>query len=466
MFYRLKNEYMLRGWKLLPTGVVNRENRKFKFLPTKKYNVLKLCNGKADSEGSLFDEEQRKILEELIADGYVEAKEKISPLESIQEYKFHDNRFLRLVNWFITRKCNIKCRHCFVSSSPQSVEEFTHEQCMDIIAQMADCGVQMVSLMGGEPLVRKDFWEIVDELTAKDIRIKTILSNGILINEKFISELEKRNLQTKFTLSFDGVGCHDWLRNLPGAEKAVCRAIKLLHERNFKVTASFEMHKGNAESVRESVKFLASLGVSSIHIGRVVALGSALDMQDKIMPREEYYEFCLKYIPQYIADGAPTEIDFSGMFQGINATEYAIPIVKMAENFKSDNYCVCGYIRNYMHIDYDGFVVPCMAMNLAEGGKKHFSHITDKSLKEILNDKAYMDFVSTRLGDYFKANPECDNCEYRNRCGGGCRGMAMFENRDGDFFGIDKSTCKFFKGGYYDRIIALGEKLGLKLVFV
>lgn len=462
MFYRLKSEYMLRGWKLLPTGVVNRADRKVKFLPSKKFNVLKLCNGKSASDS--FDEAQRKIIDEFIADGYVEVTDKISPLEAVQEYKFHDNRFVRSISWLITGKCNCKCRHCYMSSSPQKVEEFTHEQCMDIIAQMAECGVHNVLLIGGEPLVRRDFWEIVDELVAKDIRIKTIFSNGILINEKFISELEKRNLRPKFKISFDGVGCHDWLRGFNGAEKAFYRAVKLLHEGNFKIHVSFDLHKGNLDSVRESVKVLASMGVDSVGIRRIFAAGAAFNMQDKLLTRAEEHDFFLKYIPQYIADGAPITLQLSGIFTGISTTEYEIPIVKMAENFNCDNYCICGHARNFMQIDYDGYVVPCMPMSYAQGNKKYFSRITDKSLKEILNDETYMNFVSTRLGEYFKRHPECADCEYKNRCGGGCRGMAMYYNRDGDLFGIDKDTCKFFKGGYYDKVVALAKSLGLKRI--
>lgn len=462
MFYRLKSEYMLRGWKLLPTGVVNRADRKVKFLPSKKFNVLKLCNGKSASDS--FDEAQRKIIDEFIADGYVEVTDKISPLEAVQEYKFHDNRFVRSIAWLITGKCNCKCRHCYMSSSPQKVEEFTHEQCMDIIAQMAECGVQNVSLIGGEPLVRRDFWEIVDELVAKDIRIKTIFSNGILINEKFISELKKRNLRPKFKISFDGVGCHDWLRGFNGAEKAFYRAVKLLHEGNFKVHVSFDLHKDNLDSVRESVKLLASLKVDSVGIGRIFGVGAATSMQDKIMTREEQDNFFLEYIPQYIADGAPIALKLSGIFTGISTTEYEIPIVKMAENFKCDDYCICGYARNYMQIDYNGYVVPCIPLSYTESNKKYFSRITDKSLKEILDDEAYMNFVGMRLGDYFKHNPECSDCEYKNRCGGGCRGMAMYYNGDGDLFGIDKDTCKFFKGGYYDKVVALAKSLGLKRI--
>ena len=81
MFYKLKSNYMLRGWKFLPTGVINRRTRDFKFLSAKKFAVLKMCTGLLDSESILFDDEQRKIMEELRADGYVEANETPSPLE-------------------------------------------------------------------------------------------------------------------------------------------------------------------------------------------------------------------------------------------------------------------------------------------------------------------------------------------------------------------------------------------------
>ena len=114
MFYKLKSDYMLRGWKLLPTGVINRETRQFKFLSGKKFGILKMCNGLLDSESLFFDDEQRKIMEELRAEGYVEANDKPSTLEDVQEYKFYDNRFMKSAHWSITGKCNCRCRHCYM----------------------------------------------------------------------------------------------------------------------------------------------------------------------------------------------------------------------------------------------------------------------------------------------------------------------------------------------------------------
>ncbi|MBR0287621.1 MAG: hypothetical protein IJQ82_01440, partial [Selenomonadaceae bacterium] len=88
----------------------------------------------------------------------------------------------------------------------------------------------------------------------------------------------------------------------------------------------------------------------------------------------------------------------------------------------------------------------------------------DKPLKELLNEGPYMNFINTRMSDYFKANPKCAACKYKNCCCSGCRGMAMENNGDGDLLGVDKATCLFFKGGYYNKVIALGEKLNLKRI--
>ena len=462
MFYRLRREYMLRGWKLLPTGVINRETRNFQFLPEKKFAVLKLCDGQS---GEVFDDEQRKILEELCAESYVEALENPAPLEDGQGYKFYPNRFMHSVHWSITGKCNCRCRHCYMSAPQHKVEEFSHEQCLDIILQMQRCGIQKVSLTGGEALIRQDFWEIVDALIAADIKISAIYSNGILMNENFCAELERRNLRPSFQISFDGVGgCHDWLRGVEGAEKFALRALKLLQERNLPVTCAFGLHKGNLSVLRETVKTLARFGVKFLRVAPIHANGEALGMNDKILTTEELYDFHLSYIPQYIADGAPLPLNLTGVFEGKNTSEYSIPLAKAPEDVNCDRDCVCSQIRTGMHINFEGFMMPCPTMGIDANGKKLFSRITDKKLADLLVDKTYMNFISTRLGDYFKANPECAACEYKNRCGSGCRGMAMVKNRDGNLLGVDSWACKFFKGGYYDKIIELGDKLNLKRI--
>ena len=96
---------------------------------------------------------------------------------------------------------------------------------MDIIEQMSDCGIMNVTLTGGEPLVRRDFWDIVDGLLKHGIGITQIYSNGKLANEKLLDGLIERGIQPEFNMSYDGdEGWHDWMRGIPDAGKIVLDA--------------------------------------------------------------------------------------------------------------------------------------------------------------------------------------------------------------------------------------------------
>ncbi|MBQ3394884.1 MAG: radical SAM protein, partial [Synergistaceae bacterium] len=83
--------------------------------------------------------------------------------------------------------------------------EAPHEDIMKIIDMLAECGVMQISLTGGEALIRKDFFEIVDALIERGIIITRIYSNGALVTENVLRELEKRKIRPGFNISFDGV---------------------------------------------------------------------------------------------------------------------------------------------------------------------------------------------------------------------------------------------------------------------
>lgn len=110
-----------------------------------------------------------------------------------------------------------------------------------------------MNLTGGEPMVRRDFWELVDEIRRRNILIPTLYSNGLLITDAFLDELEKRGLRPNLQFSFDGVGYHDWMRGIPGAEKVVLDAIRRRrardpHERDYgAVSGQSTYDQGNSK---------------------------------------------------------------------------------------------------------------------------------------------------------------------------------------------------------------------------
>ena len=72
-----------------------------------------------------------------------------------------------------------------------------------------------------------------------------------------------------------------------------------------------------------------------------------------------------------------------------------------------------------------------------------------------------MQFVNRRVRDLIAVNKECAACEYRFKCGGGCRAMALLEDED-NLMGCDRLMCMFWKKGYVERIQKAADEAAAK----
>ena len=449
MYYCLNEDYLLRGWEKLQTGIVNKRKGQVIFLQPQFYSKIRDMQW-AMFEGSPFlTKEEQEFMGQLADEGIVYLSETRVPYTKEQEYRLYPNRYLQMIHWAITGHCNCRCKHCYMSAPTGNIPEYSTEKCMEIIDQMEAAGVRRVSLTGGEALVRKDFVKLITRLTEAGIRISTIMSNGLLVNEELLDVLDELGQKPEFNMSFDGIGRHDWLRGRDGVEEAVIRAFRLCKERGFPTGAEYCLHKGNMDVFRDSVKLLGELGCESLKVNTLKAEGEGTGITDYMLSLEEEYQFYLDYLPQYFEDGEPVRLMLSGMFMKIKQGNYVVPAEKQPEDKDCSNYCLCGHARNVMHITADGYIVPCIPIGSVENGRNHFPNIFETTLTEALQDSAYMNFIDTRLATYFEHNPECAVCEYRNRCAGGCRGTAA---GSGDLLGKDERVCTLFLGGWYDKV--------------
>ena len=461
MYYKLKEEFRLRGWEMLPTGLVKRLSGKVGFLDPVAYRALQKACGMISEDSPLLSPQERWILAELKAEGILEESAVPVPLTPEQRYRRYPNRYLNSVHWAVTGKCNSRCRHCYMSAPSGVAGEYSHEMCMEIVRQMEAAGVRTVSLTGGEALLRRDFFEIVDALTDADILVTTVMSNGFLVNEKTLGEFERRGLKPEFNISFDGTGCHDWLRGVEGAEKSAVRAFALCREHGFPTGAEYCLHRGNIAALRESVNLLASLGVASLKVNRLSLEGEGRGIADHAISCEEEFQTYLDYIPEFYEDGAPLSLMLSGFFKNIGKDCYGSAFVKRREEDDCGDYCICGHARSNMYLTPDGFIVPCIPMGSAEGGRRHFPNIRETTIAEALSGSVYMTFVDTRLRDYFAHNPGCASCGYKNRCAAGCRGHVAEAGGGDDLLARDEDACTFFRQGWYDKLTRKMTELGI-----
>ena len=90
---------------------------------------------------------------------------------------------------FITTRCNGMCNYCYRDDTITAEQELTTQQWFDVIDELHDMGCRMFNLMGGEPLLRSDFVEILDHILAKNV-LCDVNTNGFLV-PKYIEPLKR-----------------------------------------------------------------------------------------------------------------------------------------------------------------------------------------------------------------------------------------------------------------------------------
>ena len=463
MYYKLKPQYLLRGWEKLPYALVDtsRNNRTI-FLSKPELDALTLCNGKINCDLPMIPENIRRLFSQIEKSGVIESCEAGDTIFLKQEYRKYPSRYIKTAHWSITGHCNYRCKHCYMSAPEAKYGELSRETVMDLIDQLAACGVMHVSLTGGEPLVRSDFLEIVDALLERDIHITQIYSNGALVNEKLLSSLDNRGIHPAFNMSYDGPGFHDWLRGVDGAETAVDRAFRICREHGFPTGAEMCIHDNNKHLLRDTVNHLGELGCRSLKTNPIGDVGEwKKNGYGQTVSIEELFELYLDYIPHYYEDGMPLAIQLGGFFSASpqKPEQFDIPLAK--GNCNPEKTCICGHARMVMYISADGRALPCMSLSGMDVQGK-FPLITEYGLEKCLTESFYMKFIDTRVSEYLSLHPECQACEYAPYCIGGCRASAL-ETGDGtDLMGRDEVCCRMFLEGYVARTLTLMQKISPK----
>lgn len=457
MIYKLKQNYVLRGWNKKAWVLVHRPENSYRTLTKTEFQALLLCDGNTNLEGDYVTDDMRAAMERLKKESIVELVETAASLDEDQCYHYYDNRFVRSVFWSVTGKCNYRCRHCFMDAPEGALGELSHEQAIELIDQMAECGILRVNLSGGEPFVRQDLWTLIDRILLHRMTIGQVYTNGWLLNDRVLDEFEKRGSKPEFSISFDGVGWHDWMRGIPGAEEAAVRALKLCVKRGFPTNVEMCVHRGNQDTLQKTVRLLSDIGVPMLktsnvrqtELWRENSEGNAMDVR-------EYTEAMLRYIPCFYQDGMPMKVMLSGVvILNHNSRDYEIIPLKHNGKEDSTGRHLCGAARYGGYITPEGRLLPCMPMTACKE-QELFPLAQDIGLKKGLSDSFYMDIIDSRVRDLLAVNSKCAACAHKYQCGGGCRAIAL--EQTGDLMGCDSEQCILWNEGYVDSIRKVTEE--------
>lgn len=323
---------------------------------------------------------------------------------------------LKELFWECTLSCNAKCKHCGSYAEKRKYEdELTTEEIKQAFNQIAhDMNAKniIIYVTGGEPLVRKDLFEVMEYATNELGFRWGMTTNGILLNETNIQKLKKSNMET-ISISIDGLEeTHDKFRGVPGSYKTIINNIKNLKEagyvKHLQVTTVF--HKENIGQIEELYQVMLGLGLDSWRLVSMDPIGRAQENDNLLLNGSE-----IKQILNFIKSKKKEKhLDLMYGCPGFLGLDY--------EKEVRNQYFYCRTGINIASILYNGDLFVCP--NVPRRKELLQGNIRKDNFKEIWDNKyeIFRDKNRTKC-------EKCENCEYWEYCLGGAFHTWNFEEK-------------------------------------
>ncbi|MDY6932298.1 MAG: radical SAM protein, partial [Halobacteriota archaeon] len=165
------------------------------------------------------------------------------------------------VQFELTSRCNLKCRHCYMDIEKDYSSELSTEEVFGIIDQLVDIGTFYLGFTGGEIFTRKDLFEIAEYAKKKGFFL-TFMTNGTLIKSEIIEEIEKFK-PIKFEISLYGATpeTHDYITRVKGSFESTIAAIEDLVRHDITVITKTSLMNLNVHESEDIKALCEHLGV-------------------------------------------------------------------------------------------------------------------------------------------------------------------------------------------------------------
>lgn len=327
-----------------------------------------------------------------------------------------------IVIWNFTNRCNLSCLHCYSKADLNSVDVLSTEIIKTTIDEFVKNKIKFIIFSGGEPLVRKDIFEIANYAKSKGI-ITYLSSNGLYINHSNAKEIV--DTFDYIGISIDGdEATHDYFRGLKGSFKKSILAMKLIQNAGGKVGIRFTMTKDTIDSLGFLFELTEKEGFDKIYISHLVYSGRGLEnleMDIEKVQRIEAVKFVLNKAFEYQENNTNIEIVTGNM--ECDAILFAQEIEKRypqkSQTLKEKLIAWGGNSagRKLLNIDSRGFVKPDPFFPLTLG------NITEQNFGEIWAAQDNELLLKLRQTPRVLSG-KCSDCKYLEICNGGSRSRA------------------------------------------
>lgn len=339
----------------------------------------------------------------------------------------NDNEFT--IQWHLTNKCNLSCKHCYLTKEHDSYDISLGDACqiLNEIGETIEFWNEIssitksVSFTGGEPFLYHDIFPLIKHANDNNFLVR-ILTNGSLVTKniaKKIRDYEVHGVQ----VSIDNIEEeHNQFRGGENAFQESMRGIEYLIKEGVFVSISSTLTKFNSRKIGKLIDMSINIGASAIRFPRLVPIGNGLEMTTAVLSagdlKEAYILLCNK---QKELEGKIDIILDDPLFTLISEHSSHCT-VQPNNNTICPSGCSVGFTG--ICIDQDGTFLPCRKLPIPIGNWK------EKSFRDIwINSKVLNDI---RNNSNLKGN--CYECEYGHLCKG-CRAIAY--SLTGDYLSGD-----------------------------
>ncbi|MGL6014589.1 MAG: putative heme d1 biosynthesis radical SAM protein NirJ1 [Selenomonadaceae bacterium] len=357
-----------------------------------------------------------------------------------------------VVVWNSTRTCNLKCRHCYMSSDAKKYnDELSTEEAKRFIDDLAEFNVPVLLFSGGEPLIRPDFFELAAYAAEKGVR-PTLSTNGTLITPEVAQRI--KDIGVGYVgISLDGLqDVNDQFRGMDGAFAAAMQGIKNCVAVDQRVGLRFTINHHNIEELENIFDFIERENIDRVCFYHLVYSGRGTEMMaEDVTPEQsrKAMDIIIRRTRDFEARGLKKEIltvdnHCDGVYMYLKAlAEGDEALALQIEKYIAMN----GGNRSGMafgEVDPMGYVHP----------DQFTQHHTFGNVRERKFGDIWSDTTVPLLAGLKDRKPllkgRCSQCRFLDNCNGNFRTRA--EAKTGDFWESDPSCY------LTDEEIGLGKK--------
>lgn len=320
--------------------------------------------------------------------------------------------------WEITMGCNMRCKHCGSICETSLPDELTTDEALRLCDDLGKLGLKTITLSGGEPTTRKDWYQIAKRLSDNGI-IPTMITNGWLIDEEILDKAKESKINT-IAISIDGLKeTHDYMRKEGSFEKSM-KAFELMKKKGIPSSVITTINNKNINELPMLMDILIEKGVCAWQLQFGLPMGNLSKNYELVITPEKidsiidfaYENKDNKYIDIFFADC-------------IGYYNYKEVEIRKSTSKGRSLWTGCGAGKSNFGILHNGDIAACTSIR-----NKEFieGNVRKRSIYEIWTSPNA--FKWNREMKKSKLDGFCSKCVYGDICLGGCANTRLCTGND------------------------------------